>query len=253
MQLEVYQTDAEAYEAAAALAAQCLTRIPGSGRASIAVPGGRGGRALMLALAGRGEIPWSRVDVYFTDDCCLPDGDTRRTLSVARESLLSPRGIPSERVHPMLGEGLDAPGAAAAYAARLLAALGSPPVLDLVLVDLASNGGVAAVAPASAAAGSAEPVAVVAATEGTTEPRVPRITLTPLALRSARQVIVTATGAPRAAAVASALRDPVDVVRRPAQAILPSDGVTWFVDRAAADTLLRDARPAAEEPAGDAQ
>jgi 6-phosphogluconolactonase len=252
MQLEVYQTDAEAYEAAAALAAERLGLVTATGHASLALPGGRGGRVLMLALAGHGGIAWPRVEVYFTDDCCLPDGDARRTLAVARESLLSPRGVPADRVHPMLADGSDAPGAAAAYAARL-AALGSPPVLDLVLVDLASDGGVAAVTPGSAAAGSAEPVAVVAATEVTVEPRVARITLTPTALRSARRVIVTATGATRAAAVASALREPVDVVRRPAQAILPSDTVSWFVDRAAADTLLRDARPAVEPPARDAQ
>src|SRR4029077_6116097 len=104
--------------------------------------------------------------------------------------------------------------------------------------------GVAAVTPGSAAAGSVEPVALVAATEVTAEPRVARITLTPMPLRSARHVIVTATGATRAAAVASALRDPTDVMRRPAQAILPSDTVSWFVDRAAAETLLRDAQPA---------
>jgi 6-phosphogluconolactonase len=254
MQLEVYQTDAEAYEAAAALAAERLARVTASGgHASLALPGGRGGRVLMLALAGHGEIVWPRVDVYFTDDCGLPDGDARRTLAVARESLLSPRGVPADRVHPMLTDGSDAAAAATAYGAHLLAAFGSPPILDVVLVDLAPDGGVAAVTPGSAAAGSAEPVAVVAATEVTPEPRVPRITLTPIALRSARQVIVTATGASRAAAVASALRDPVDVVRRPAQAILPSDTVSWFVDRAAADTLLRDACPAVERPARDAQ
>jgi len=95
MQLEVYQTDAEAYEAAAALAAERLARVTGSGSASLALPGGLGVRVLMLALAGHGEIVWPRVDVYFTDDCCLPDDDARRTLAVARESLLSPRGVPA--------------------------------------------------------------------------------------------------------------------------------------------------------------
>ena len=107
--------------------------------------------------------------------------------------------------------------------------------------------------PGSAAAESAAPVAVVEATDVTAEPRVARITLTPIALLSARHVIVTATGATRAAAVASALRDPTDVMRRPAQAILPSDTVSWFVDRAAADALLRDAQPAVERPARDPQ
>src|SRR5262245_49315297 len=85
MQREGYQTDAEAYEAAAALAATRLVSAAASGRATLAVPGGRAGRALMLALATRGEIPWTRVHVFFTDDCRLPDGDARRTLRVAQE------------------------------------------------------------------------------------------------------------------------------------------------------------------------
>src|SRR5262249_21490926 len=58
MQLEVYQTDVEVYEAAAALAAERLTAAAAAGRATVAVPGGRGGRAVMLALAARGDLPW---------------------------------------------------------------------------------------------------------------------------------------------------------------------------------------------------
>ena len=231
MQLEVYQTDAEAYEAAAALAAERLARVTASRHASLALPGGRGGRVLMLALAGHGEIVWPRVDVYFTDDCCLPDGDARRTLTVARESLLAPRGVPPDRVHPMRTDGSDVVAAASAYGAHLLAAFGSPPILDVVLVDLAPDGGVAALTPGSAAA-EAAPVAVVAATEVTAErggahhPDADRA-----AVRSPDR---DGDGYHTAAAVASALRDPTDVMRRPAQATLPSDTVSWFVDRAAA-------------------
>src|SRR5262245_3399501 len=248
MQLEVYQTDAEAYEAAAALAAGRLAATGVAGRASIALPGGRGGRALMLALAGRGEIPWSRIDVYFTDECCLAEGGARRTLVVARESLLSPRGIAANRVHAMVGDGLDVAAAASAYGTLLRDALGVPPVLDLVVLDLGADGGVAAVAPGSTAARSTEPAAAVDVAELATEPRVARVTLTLVTLRAARHAIVTATGPARAAAVAAALREPADVERRPAQALLPSESVSWFVDRAAADLLLRDARPVA---AGD--
>ena len=242
MQLEVYQTDAEAYEAAAALAAEWLVEAARQGRAALGLPGGRGGRALMLALAGRGEIPWSRVDVFFTDECCLPEGDARRTVSVARESLLGPRGVPADRVHAIGGE--DAASGAAAYGALLERALGVPPVLDVVLLALGDAGEVAAVMPGSAAAGSRESVAAVDAAEVPTEPRVARVTLTTATLRAARHVIVTATGATRAGALAAAFREPVDPLRRPVQAVLPSATASWFVDRAAAEALLRDARMA---------
>src|SRR5262249_1240918 len=147
MQLEVYQTDAEAYEAAAAGAAARLVARGRSGRTAGALPGGRGGRALMVALAGRAEIPWNQVDVYFTDECCLPAGDARRTLAVARESLLAPRGVPADRVHAIPVDEGDPASAAAAYGELLSRALGTPPVLDLVVVDLGDHGEVAAVAP----------------------------------------------------------------------------------------------------------
>jgi 6-phosphogluconolactonase/glucosamine-6-phosphate isomerase/deaminase len=71
------------------------------------------------------------------------------------------------------------------------------------------------------------------------------VTLTAVALRAARRVIVSATGGERAAAVMAALREPVDAVRRPAQSVLPSATTSWFVDRAAVEPLLRDARPVA--------
>ena len=243
MQLEVYQTDAEVYEAVAASAAQILVAAAAAGRATVALPGGRGGRAIMLALAGRSEIPWQRLAVFFTDECCLPDGDARRTAHVARESVLGPRGVPTARVHAI--EGVDASAAATAYAEVLARELGTPPVLDLILLDLGASGEVASLMPESEAARSASTVASVAAAEVAAEPRVARVTLTAVALRAARHVIVSATGGARAEAVSAALREPVDAIRRPAQAVLPSATTSWFVDRAAVEPLLRDARPAA--------
>jgi 6-phosphogluconolactonase len=239
MQLEVYQTDAEAYEAAAALVGERLVAAAGrGGHATVALSGGRGGRALMVALAARGEVPWPRIEVFFTDEWWLPDGDARRTLHVARESLLAPRGIASEHVHAIAVEGHEPAVAAAAY--RDL--LARRPALDVVAVELGAAGELAGVAPGGAAAGSVETVVAVGP-HPAAEPRVPRVALTLAGVRTARHVVLTATGGTRAAALAAALREPIDTSRRPAQAVLPSPTATWFVDRAAAEPLLRDAQP----------
>jgi 6-phosphogluconolactonase len=243
MQLEVYQTDAEAYEAAAALAAERVAAAARDGRAALALPGGRGGRAFMLALATRGEVPWTRVDVFFTDESWLPEGDARRTLHVARESLLAPRGVSGDRVHPIEVDGRD-PATAAALYRELLA---RRPPLDVVVLALGAAGDIAAVSPGGAAARSTDTVVAVDPGDAVAEPRVARVTLTPAGLRGVRHVVLTATGATRAAALAAALREPVDPGRRPAQAVLPSPTATWFVDRAAAEPLLRDARPVTPE------
>jgi hypothetical protein len=57
-------------------------------------------------------------------------------------------------------------------------------------------------------------------------------------------VIVTAVGAGTAAAVRAALRDGTG----PGALVPPSSRVTWIMDRAAADALLRDAMPAPDQP-----
>lgn len=233
----MYQTDAETYEAAAELAAGHLAAAVKAGSAVVALPGGRGARAVQLALAGRSELAWGRITCVFTDERCVAADDAMSNLKVARDSLLVPRAVPADRVRPVP---VDAPDPAAAYAATL-DALGP---VDVVLLDLADDGTVAALMPGSAALDATAAAVLVPATSVTSEPRVARVTIGPRVLASARHVVVTAVGSERAAAVVAALREPVDPRRRPAQLVLPSATTTWLVDRAAATELLRDARPA---------
>ena len=98
MTLEVYPSDAEAFEAAAALAAEHL-RSTGA-RAAVALAGGRSGRGVMTALAARGDLPWERVEWFWGDERCVPADDGRSNLRLARDSLFVPRGVPAGRIHP---------------------------------------------------------------------------------------------------------------------------------------------------------
>src|SRR5206468_1645927 len=98
MTLEVYPSDAEAFEAAAALAAEHV-RSTGA-RAAVALAGGRSGRGVMTALAARGDLPWERVEWFWGDERCVPADDGRSNLRLARDSLFVPRGVPAGRIHP---------------------------------------------------------------------------------------------------------------------------------------------------------
>ena len=239
MTLEVYASDAEAFEAAAALAAEHL-RSAGA-RATVALGGGRSGRGVMVALAARGDLPWERVEWFWGDERCVPADDGRSNLRLARDSLLVPRGVAAGRIHPPPVALGDPARIAAAYAATLAA---EAPVFDLVFLGVGTNGHVASLMPDCDALRATAPVAPVPLAQVSEDPRVPRITVTPPVLRAARHVIVTVTGESKARPLAAALRDPVDVARVPAALVRPGERVAWVVDRAAAGELLRQARPA---------
>jgi len=238
LELQVYPTDAEAFDAAAALAAQHL-RAAATGSPAVALSGGRGGRAVMVALAARGDLPWERIEWYWGDERVVAPDDARSNVRLARESLLAPRGVAAARIHPPALEPGDATAIAAAYA-RTLAGV----VFDLVFLGVGTNGHIASLMPGCAALAATSPVAPVAVGEVSEDPFVARVTITPPVLAAARHVIVATAGENKAGPVAAAMRDPLDPSRVPAQLVRPSERVTWFVDRAAAAELLRDARRA---------
>jgi 6-phosphogluconolactonase len=233
MQIEVYPTDADAADAAAALVAERLRAVPTGRGATAAVGGGRTGRATLVALAGRGDLPWASVDWCLADERCGDAADPLAHAKVARDSLFVPRGVAAARIHsPRLDDG-DAVAVAARYAERLAALLG-PDGLDVVVLGIGADGALGALAPATPALDAAAWVAVVPPTAGG-EP--PRVAMTPALLARARHVVVTAVGPETASAVAAALRDG----QGPAGRVLPSARVSWVVDRDAAGILLKDA------------
>src|SRR5690348_14398143 len=137
MNVDVYPTDADAFDAAAALVAERLA----TGR-SIALSGGRGGRGVMVALAARGDVPWDRVEWFWGDERCVPADDPRSNVRLARDSLFASRPVAAERVHPPPVELGTPDRIAAAYGATLSALLpgGPTPVFDVVLLGVGKNG-----------------------------------------------------------------------------------------------------------------
>jgi 6-phosphogluconolactonase len=125
----------------------------------------------------------------------------------------------------MEGERDDRDAAALAYDALL------PERLDLLLLGMGPDGHTASLFPGDPAL--REPARRVLPVFG---PKPPpwRLTLTPPAIRAAREVFVFAFGASKAPKVREALEGPDDPASTPIQ--LARDGV-WFLDRAAASLL----------------
>jgi 6-phosphogluconolactonase len=231
MQIEVYPTDAEAADAAAALVAERLRSAARGGRAVAGVSGGRTSRATLVALAARGDLPWAAVEWCLADERCDDAADPLAHAKVVRDSLFGPRGVAAARIHAPLVDGGDAGAVAARYVEVLARVLGPDGVLDVVVLGIGADGALGALAPGTPALDAPTTVAVVRVGDP------PRVAMTPAILTRARNVVVTAVGPETAPAVAAALRDG----RGPAACLLPSERVTWVVDRDAAGVLLKDA------------
>jgi 6-phosphogluconolactonase len=210
---------------AAARIAQMLTRALGKQhRASLALAGGTTPRATYECLAGL-SLPWARIDFFFGDERCVPPDDADSNYRLVRAALFEPAQIPELCIHRMRGEEADHELAARAYEAEL------PNELDVVVLGIGEDAHTASLFPGSPALNECERRVVPVIGP---KPPPARLTLTPPALRASGQFIVLASGTAKAEAVRKALKDPLDLVRVPAQ--IARDGV-WLLDAQAAALL----------------
>ena len=199
--------------------------VKANGHASIALSGGTTPRAMHEALARISDLPWSAIDVYFGDERCVPADHPDSNYRMAKESLFDKVSISAERIHRPEAERPDRDAAALAYEAVL------PASIDLVVLGIGEDGHTASLFPGSPALEPSERrcVAVVGP-----KPPPERLSLTPRALSEARTLLMLATGAGKAEAVARALEGEWDPKRTPSQ--LARRG-TWILDHAAAAQL----------------
>lgn len=231
MRVEVYDTEGEALDAAAEHLAAVLR---GAGGAPLAaLPGARSGRAFMMALAARDDVPWEVARWCVTHEIVVPGPGDERSAELLRQEVVAPRRLPPEvAVLPDAGE--DAAAVACAYAERLAAQLGAGGTLAVVCVTLGPEGAVAGLGRCDE--GAAAPLVAYG-------PAV--VSLSRQAIDAATAVVVVATGSAVAPGVSLLLTDG-DAAGRGAPDVRPSPRVTWFADRHAVANLLSTAQPADE-------
>lgn len=236
----LFEATAERFEAAAAAAIrQC-------GRFQLALAGGdtpRGLYALLASQRHRARVDWSRVHVFWGDERCVEPQDPASNQRMARETLLDHVPVPASHVHAI--HGADDPTAAAREYERALREAFATPVgpprsapgarFDLVILGLGEDGHTASLFAGSPAIHEAERwvlatwIAKLSAW---------RITLTPLVINAAREVIFLVSGRAKAAALRRVLRGPCEPNQLPSQVIQPRDGeLRWLVDADAASCL----------------
>jgi 6-phosphogluconolactonase len=186
------------------------------------------------ALVSR--VMWSRVQVLWGDERCVPPHHAESNYRMAREALLDCVPVPAANVHRIHGE--DDPATAAWVYEATLRALLRPPAgagIDLVLLGLGEDGHTASLFPGSAAVHEQTRWVMVA--HAAAAPMW-RITLTPAVINAAAEVLFLVSGGAKAGILRRVLEGPRRPHELPAQAIAPTNGrVRWCVDAAAAADL----------------
>ena len=193
--------------AAAALAAR--------GAFHLALPGGS-----VVSLLARGftaPVEAANWHVFWTDERCVPLSDPQSNFRLAKMELL-PK-LAGAQIHSIRGSAAD-------YETELRHFL----PLDLVLLGVGEDGHVASLFPGNPA--TRETQRLVADVRGAPKPPPDRVTLTFPVLNAARQILVVAAGAGKAAIVGRVFSAPGDL---PAQRL--SGSPRWLLDRAAAAHL----------------
>src|SRR3989449_4533132 len=213
--------------------------IASRGQFIVALSGGSTPRGTYLRLGTEtlvSKVMWSRVQVLWGDERCVPPDHVESNYRMARETLLDRVPVPAANVHRIHGED-DPATAAEAYEGTLRALLRTPvgARIDLVLLGLGEDGHTASLFPGSAAVHEQTRWVMAARAAAAS---MWRITLTPAIINAAAEVLFLVSGGAKAAILRRVLEDPRRPQELPAQAIAPSNGrVRWCVDAAAAADL----------------
>ena len=176
--------------------------------------------------AARLQPDWSRAELWWGDERCVPPDDERSNFGMAKRTLLDKLDVQPGAIHRIRGEA-EPEEAAAEYDAALRG-VGS----SLNLLGIGPDGHTASLFPHAPGLDERERLAIAA--EPGLEPKVMRVTMTPPMLENADLVVFLVTGVDKAEAAARAFAGPQSPAT-PASMIRSQGGRTIAVlDRPAA-------------------
>jgi 6-phosphogluconolactonase len=236
--VEIFENPAALAQAAAShIVARANAAIAARGQCTIALSGGTTPHETFARLAEgfKDGLDWHRLQVYFSDERCVPPDHPDSNYGAAKRLLLDRVDIPPANVHRIAGE--HEPQESAAQYEAELAAIGR---FDLILLGLGLDGHTASLFPEVLASSVVDPrnrerkvLAVHVASRNSW-----RITMTPRLINDAREVVLLAYGKDKAGVVREVLEGKPRPAPLPAQLIEPRDGtLRWLLDKSAARLL----------------
>ena len=165
------------------------------------------------------------LEFFFGDERCVPPDNKDSNYKMVMDTLFTD-GLPEHfLLHRIKGELKAYEKAAESYSELI------PESIDLLLLSLGEDGHIASIFPNDDDAFK-EPLKM----RPVKSPKPPdrRITITPLVIQSARQVIVFVKGANKGKILAEMLNEPENIVKMPARILREA---TWLLDREAFGAL----------------
>lgn len=217
--------------------------VAASGVARIAVSGGSTPRRAFELLADhsqpfRQRMDWSRLQLFWVDERCVPPDDKDSNYRMTRETLLSKVPLPEANIVRIEGE-LAPEEAAARYESAIRTKFrlegAEVPRFDLIVLGMGDDGHTASLFPHSAALDSMMHLAVANHVEAK---NAWRVTLTWPVINHASKVFFLIQDASKAKVLHDVLLGPYQPEVWPSQLIRPQSGELFFLlDREAAALL----------------
>ena len=246
MSIAIYpDTETLSQEAARYIVRVAQESITAHKRFTIALSGGSTPKKLYGLLAEepyRSQINWEQVDIFWSDERCVPPDDAESNFLMAQQVLLSKIPIPANQIHRMPADQADRDASSYAYTLEMQQTIGTDgvPSFDLIQLGMGPEGHTASLFPHQPSLHEQQrlvmPVTV-------PKPPPPRLTFTPRLLNAAAHVLFLVTGAEKQDAVKAVLEGEYQPDEYPAQIVQPTKGeVTWMLDQTAAAKLQRKAQ-----------
>jgi 6-phosphogluconolactonase len=221
----------------AAPAAELLAEAAGKG-GHVVLTGGSTPRVAYERAATMLD-DWSAVELWFTDERCVPPEHEHSNYGMVKAALLDRVEGRGPGVHRMEGELGPAQGAARYDEELTTAGFGDAvPAADLILLGLGPDAHICSLFPGQDSLGERERRVVGVETPGMA-PLVSRVTLTLPVVNAARRIVMLVTGEDKAEAVRRSFSGPPDP-SAPGSLVQPESGSLELLLDPGAASLLED-------------
>ena len=192
-----------------------------NGRFSVAFPGGRSPVGLLNLLTSE-DLAWRDIDIFFTDERCVPPDDSRSNYRLINDLLISKIDIPDGNVYRIKGEFLPEEGADD-YDKAIRKYTGDSG-LDLIILGIGEDCHIASIFPGFSLQTEDERLAYPVPEA----PVSPRVTISPLLIRRSTNLLLLISGREKDAALDLLMNNETAADECPAKMLLSHTGLKVF-------------------------